>query len=137
MKAKNYQSERRRIESEATEIADKAAKDIGIYQKRIKVDIKSVGLMTYTNIRDAQSRLAEEPNREAVRIYIENAQKPEDRIKFAAEAKASILKSLADKELLLFNVFYVKSSREQAQIGEKDKIEKIRKYFEKFVAKNF
>jgi hypothetical protein len=137
MKAKNYQSERRRIESEAMKIADKAAKDIGIYQKRIKVDIKPVGLMTYTNIRDAQSRLAEEPNREAVRIYIENAQKTEDRIKFAAEVKASILKSLADKELLLFNVFYVKSSREQAQKEEKEKIEKIRKYFEKFVAKNF
>jgi len=137
MKAKNYQSERRRIESEAMEIAKKAAKDLEIYQKRIKVDIKTVVLMAYTNIRDAQHRLAEEPNREAVRIYIENAQKTKDRIKFAAEAKASILKSLADKELLLFNVFYVKSSREQAQTEEKEKIEKIRKCFEKFVAKNF
>ena len=135
MQAKRYPSERRRIESEAMKIAKAAAEKLKIYQKRIKVDVKPVGLMTYTNIKDTREKPAEEPNREAVRIYIENAQKTENRIKFAAESKASILKSLIDKELLLFNVFYVKSSKEQAQEGEK--IKKIRKHFERFVANNF
>jgi len=137
MKAKNYLSERRRIESAAMEIAEKAAEGLNIYQKRIKVDVKPVNLMTYTNIKDTQERPAEEPNKEAVRIYTENAQKTEDRIKFAAESKASILKSLADKELLLFNVFYVKSSKEQAQEQEEENIKKIKEYFKGFVAKNF
>lgn len=135
MRAREYPSERRRIESEAMKIAKKAAEKLNIHQERIKVDVKPVGLMTYTNIKDTQEKTAEEPNREAVRLYIENAQKAEDRIRFAAESKASILESLVDKELLLFNVFYVKSSKEQAQEGKK--IEKIRKYFEKFVANNF
>jgi len=135
MQAMKYSSERRRIESEAIKIAAKAAKELKIHQKRIKVDVKPVGLMTYTNIKDIQEKPSEEPNREAVRIYVENAQKTEDRLRFVAESKASILKSLIDKELLLFNVFYVKSSKEQAQEGEK--IKEIRKYFDKFVAENF
>ena len=137
MRAKKYPSERRRIKSKAMKIAKKAAEKLNIPQKRIKVDVKPVGLMTYTNLKDTQEKPAEEPNREAVRIYTKNAQKTEDRIKFAAESKASILESLVDKELLLFNVFYIKSSREQAQKQEEEKIKKIRKYFEKFVAKNF
>lgn len=137
MQAKKYPSKRRRIKSEAMEIAKKAAKNLNIHQKRIKVDVKTVGLMTYTNIKDTQEKPAEEPNREAVRIYTENAQKKEDRIKFAAESKASILESLVDKELLLFNIFYVKSSKEQAQKQEEDKIKKIRNYFKGFVAKYF
>ena len=135
MRARKYPSERRRIESKAIKIAKKAAEKLNIHQERIKVDIKPVSLMTYTNIKDTQEKPAEEPNREAVRIYIENEQKEENRIKFAAESKACILGSLVDRELLLFNVFYVKSSREQAQ--EKARIRKIREFFKEFVAKNF
>jgi len=130
---KGYPSERRRIESEAKKISKKAASELSISPEKIKVDVTPVGLMKYTNIKDPQQKSDEQTNKEAVRLYIENAQKSEDKIKCAAQSNATILNDLVDRELLLFNVFYVKSSKEQSE----DMRKKIKGYYKKFVEENF
>jgi len=133
-KKKNYASERRTIENEANKIVEKVAKELKLYKGRIKVDIRKRQLMKYTNIRDSKQMKDEVPNKEAVKIYNKNAKNSKNKIKFAAESNASILQHLVDKELLIFNVFYVKSSKHQ---DDNDMKKKIRQYFEKFVVAYF
>ena len=87
--------------------------------------------MKYKYIEDMGGRQDEDPNKETVRIYDEFA--TGNKVKFAAECKASILGPLIDKELLVFNLFYVKSSKSQDQ----ETRNKLKDYFVKFVEKYF
>ena len=130
---KKYASERRTIENKANEIAEEVAKKLKLYKSRIKVDIRKRQLMEYTNIRDSKHIKDEDPNKESVKIYNKNAKNPKHKVKFAAESNASILQHLVDKELLVFNVFYVKSSKQPDDAIKED----IRLNFQKLVEEHF
>jgi hypothetical protein len=67
--AKGYESERRRIEDTAKKIAGRAAKELQLYPRKIKVNVVSQAVMKYSDVRDLRGQLDEESNREAVRFF--------------------------------------------------------------------
>jgi HD superfamily phosphohydrolase len=114
------------LRTRAAIIAKQVASKLGVYEKRIKVNLQSQEVMKYgrrfvPNQSAGQRRKhsstgpRDDTNREAVRVMFRTPS-GEDREIYAAESNAAILGDLTDKALLLFNCYYVrkKTGRESS-----------------------
>jgi len=131
-KEKDY---RKQAEKQVNEIAKKVSDELGIYQERIKANLVEQEVMKYKERMGAEDGKAEEGNREAVRIMYKKPGEG-DKIKPAAKSNATILGDLSDKALLIFNVYYVPSKREDKKKVDASRMA-IEAAFEGFVIKEF
>lgn len=114
---------------DSNEIAKNVARKLNIYKRRIKANVVSEKTMRY------KPREDEERNRESVKITYKSTV-DKDEVIPAAMSKASILKGLTDKALVIFNVYYVPYKDEvEDKIQEKE--DAIRKAYQEFVSKYF
>ncbi|HUW18743.1 MAG TPA: HD domain-containing protein [Sedimentisphaerales bacterium] len=119
----------KRTRIEAEKIAAQVAKELGVYPRRVKVNVVSEETMKY------KPREDEERNREAVKItYKSTAEK--DEIMPAVCSNASILRGLADKALVIFNVYYIPHKPEFAP-EIRDKEDKIREAYRQLFSQYF
>lgn len=107
-----------KLETKTRQMARRIAADLGIYPERIKTDFRSEMVMKYQraplddvgrkpNKKAVNTETEERANQEAVRVMFK-APMGEDQWRYAAECNGTILSSLTDKALLLFNCYYVK-----------------------------
>lgn len=131
-KEKDY---RRQTEDEVNEIANKVADKLCIYRERIKANLVEQEVMKYNERMGIEDGAEEEGNREAVRIMYKKSREG-DKIIAAAKSNATILGNLSDKALLIFNVYYVPSKKEDQKKVEATRKE-IKDGFERFVTEKF
>jgi hypothetical protein len=121
----SYASE---MEQEAKGIAQQVASELKVSELRIKADVRTLKVMKYTKLMGE----AEGANREAVRTFYEEDETSVDQ--FAAESNASILGGLIDRELVIFNLYYIGFRNEQR---DSENQQAIRKAFSDFIRKHF
>jgi hypothetical protein len=138
----------RALERKAKLIVKRIAEELGICPERIKPSLRCEPVMKYEkglalpiNRRRRSGRITsmdgedDETNpQEAVRVMFKPPSSV-DKVRYAAECNGTILGSLADKALLLFNCYYVapKGRADNRKAVEK----RIRKAFAKFTDKEF
>ena len=124
-----------KVQKEANAIAKKVARELGIYRERVKANLVEQEVMKYKKSMAAKDGTEAGGNREAVRILYRSPEGKEER-KHAARSNASILCDLADKALLILNVYYVapKSEAEERVDSNRKAIEAA---FNGFVTKKF
>lgn len=122
-------------EDEGNAIAKKIAVQLGIKNRRIKVNVVEQRIMKYTAISGVEGKVDEEANREAVRIAIKKEDGTSE-ILYAAKSNASVLSGLIDKALLVFNVYYVEDKKESEEdVTRKNEV--IKESFDGFVNAHF
>ncbi len=124
-----------RVQDEANGIATQVANELEIYRDRVKANLVKQEVMKYKESMETEDGADEEGNREAVRIMYKKPGEG-DKIIPAAKSNATILGGLSDKALLIFNVYYVPSKRENDKKVEASRMA-IEAAFERFVIKEF
>ena len=98
-----------KIKDEARELAQQVASQMGIYEGRIQRVVKEEDITKYFATPEPVEKEEEGAlNGEAVRLYLKDT----ERVEFAANSPASILRPLTNKRLVIFRVYYISSKKE-------------------------